>query len=50
MTKRDYIKTHEHEAFEIAMRQNPDKGTQWLSAEAQLIIDEWWYDYRNEHV
>ena len=50
MTKRDYIKTHEHEAFEIAMRQNPDKGTQWQAAEAQLIIDEWWYDYRNEHV
>ena len=50
MTKRDYIKTREHEAFEIAMRQNPDKGTQWLAAEAQLIIDEWYADYKEEHV
>ena len=50
MTKRDYIKTHEREAFEIAMRQNPDKGTQWLAAEALLILEEWWFDYRNEHV
>ena len=50
MTKRDFIKTHEREAFEIAMRQNPDKGTQWLAAEALLIIEEWWRDYRMERV
>ena len=50
MTKRDYIKTHELEAFEIAMRQNPDKGTQWLAAEALLILDEWYADYKEEHV
>jgi hypothetical protein len=50
MTKRDFIKTHEREAFEIAMRQNPDKGTQWLAAEALLILDEWYSGYRNERV
>lgn len=50
MTKRDFIKAKEHEAFDIAMKQNPDKGTQWLAAEALLIVDEWWRDYQEEHV
>ena len=50
MTKRDFIKANEIKAFEIAMRQNPDKGTQWLAAEALLIIDEWWRDCQEEHV
>ena len=50
MTKRDFIKTHEREAFEIAMRQNFDKGTQWLAAKALLILGEWYSDYRAERV
>ena len=50
MTKRDFFKANEIKAFEIAMKQNPDKGTQWLAAEAQLIVDEWFRDYKNDHV
>ena len=50
MSKRDFLKANEIKAYEIAMRQNPDKGTQWLAAEALLIVDEWWRDYQAEHV
>ncbi len=50
MTKRDYTKHYEHEAFEIAMRQNPGKNTGYWAAEAQLIIEEWYQDYREARV
>jgi hypothetical protein len=50
MTKRDYFKTHEVEAFEIAMRMFPDKNTAYWAAEANLTLEEWYHDYRNERV
>lgn len=50
MTKRDFYKANEIKAFEIAMRQNPDKNTAWLAAEANLILHEWHRDYQEEHV
>ena len=50
MTKRDFFKTHEAEAFEIAMRQHPDKNTAYWAAEANLTVSEWYEDYRRERV
>ena len=50
MTKRDYIKRYEQEAFEIAMRQHPDKNTAYWAAEANLTVSEWYEDYRRERV
>ena len=56
MTKRDYFKLHELEAFEIATRIVGTKyddsryRTQHIAAEANLILEEWWFDYKNEHV
>lgn len=50
MGKRDFFKAHELRAFDIAMRQNPNKNTAWWAAEANLIVDEWWRDYQEEHV
>jgi len=60
MTKREFIKSNEHKAFEIAMRicQGRRKYleshypifTADVAAEAGLIIDEWWRDYQEEHV
>lgn len=56
MTKRDYFKMHEAEAFKIATRiagesyDHSHYRTQHIAAEANLILEEWWFDYRNEHV
>lgn len=45
MTKRDYIKMHEGEALDIAMRQHPGKNTAYWAAEANLIVHQWYDDY-----
>jgi hypothetical protein len=56
MTKRDFYKLHEIQAFELATRLAGESydhtryRTQHIAAEANLILDEWWYDYRNERV
>ena len=50
MTKREFYRKHEHEAFEIAMRQNPGKNTAYWAGEADMIIEEWWRDYESERV
>lgn len=60
MGKRDFYKSKEHEAFEVAMRicQGRRKYeesytsifTADVAAEANLIIEEWWRDYQEEHV
>jgi len=54
MTKRDFYKDNERKAYEIAERQhertNSRYNMQAIAAEANLILDEWYDDYRNEHV
>jgi hypothetical protein len=60
MTKREFYKSKEHEAFETAMsicqgRRKYEESyrsifTADVAAEANLIIEEWWQDYREEHV
>ena len=58
--KRDFYKKNEHKAFEVAMticqgRRNYDETyrsifTADVAAEANLILDEWYRDYLEEHV
>lgn len=56
MTKRDFFKRNEQKAFDIAERQAAGKydssryRTGHIAAEAQLILEEWFDDYENEHV
>ncbi len=60
MGKRDFYKANEHKAFEIAMSicQGRRKYleshypifTADVAAEANLILDEWYRDYQEEHV
>ena len=58
--KRDFYKENEHKAFEVAMRICQDRRnydetyrsifTADVAAEANLILDEWYRDYQEEHV
>ena len=56
MTKRDFFKRNELKAFDIAERQAAGKydGSRYrtghIAAEAQLILEEWFDDYEQEHV
>lgn len=56
MTKLQYFKEYEIKAFEIAERQLNGKyddsryRTGHIATEAQLILEEWYSDYRNERV
>lgn len=55
MTKREFYKSNDSKAFEIAAKQhvwNPEisYNVQLISAQAQLILDEWFDDYKAEHV
>ena len=56
MGKRDFYKLHEIKAFELATRlagesyDHSHYRTQHIAAEANLILDEWWRDYQEEHV
>lgn len=56
MGKRDFYKLHEIQAFELATRlagesyDHSHYRTQHIAAEANLILDEWWRDYQEEHV
>ena len=50
MTKRDFYKAHEVEAYENAMKRFPNKNTAYWAGEADMIIEEWWRDYRNDRV
>jgi len=55
MTKWEFIKRNELKAFEIAEKQHVwDETSRYnvarIAAEAQLILEEWWDDYCQEHV
>ena len=56
MGKRDFYKANEIKAFETAERiagnhyDDSRYRTAHIAAEANLILDEWWRDYQEEHV
>lgn len=54
MTKREFFKSNERKAFDIAEAQHERKDSayniQWIAAETSLILEEWYDDYRHEHV
>lgn len=54
MTKFEFFKDNELRAYEIAerqhMRTNSRYNMQAISAEANLILNEWYDDYCEEHV
>lgn len=54
MTKREFYKSNERKAFEIAERQHERTESRYnvqaIAAEANLILEEWYYDYRHERI
>lgn len=54
MTKFDFFKTYERKAYEIAERQHKRTESRYnmqaIASEANLILNEWYDDYCQEHV
>lgn len=54
MTKREFFKSNERKAFDIAEAQHERTESRYnvqaIAAETNLILEEWYDDYKWEHV